>query len=211
MASQHRATASSARGYLRAATNDLHTRLDARLAPLVLRGDAGYREFLFRSAMALLPVEQALNKAGVVNVLPDWPQRSRSSALTGDLAALSLPQPTPTKFAKVRGEAFQFGMLYVLEGSRLGARLLLAEVEATLLPTTQVATRYLSHGQGLSLWPTFLQRLEASPQVRREPEQAVAGARAVFWQFLTASSECLCDGVVFRRVLRSRDARSQQL
>jgi heme oxygenase (biliverdin-IX-beta and delta-forming) len=199
-ASQHRTTARSARGYLRAATKDLHTRLDARLAPLVLQGDPGYREFLFRSAMALLPVEQALNEAGVVNVLPDWPQRCRSSALALDLAALSLPQPEPAAFPEVRGEAFQFGMLYVLEGSRLGARLLLAEVEAMLPATGQAATRYLSHGQGLPLWPTFLQRLEASEQVRREPEQALAGARAVFRQFLTASSEGLCDGVVFRRV-----------
>jgi heme oxygenase len=200
VASQHRATARSTRSYLHAATNDLHRRLDARLAPLALRGDAGYREFLFRSAMALLPVEQALNEAGVVNVLPDWPQRSRSSALAGDLAALSLPQPKPARFPEVRGEAFQFGMLYVLEGSRLGARLLLAEVEATLAPTSQAATRYLAHGQGQSLWPTFLQRLEASQPVRRAPELAVAGARAVFRQFLTASSEGVCDGVVFRRV-----------
>lgn len=199
MASQHRATARSARGYLRAATNDLHARLDARLAPLVTQGDAGYREFLLRSAMALLPLEQALNEADVSNLLADWPQRSRSSALRMDLAALSLREPLGAAAPEVRGEAFQFGMLYVLEGSRLGARLLLAEVEA-LSRASQAATRYLSHGQGLSLWPSFLQRLEASQQVWREPEQAAAGARAVFRQFLMASRNGLCDGVVSRRV-----------
>jgi heme oxygenase len=199
VASQYRATARSARGYLRAATNDLHARLDARLAPLVTQGDAGYREFLLRSAMALLPLEQALNEASISNLLADWPQRSRSGALRLDLAALSLREPLGAAAPKVRGEAFQFGMLYVLEGSRLGARLLLAEVEA-LSRASQAATRYLSHGQGLSLWPSFLQRLEASQQVRREPEQAAAGARAVFRQFLMASRNGLCDGVVSRRV-----------
>jgi heme oxygenase len=90
-------------------------------------------------------------------------------------------------------------MLYVLEGSRLGARLLLAEVEAALSPASRAATRYLSHGQGLSLWPTFLQRLEASQQVRREPDAAAAGARAVFRQFLAASGDGICDGVILGR------------
>ncbi|HEU0061353.1 MAG TPA: biliverdin-producing heme oxygenase [Hyphomicrobiaceae bacterium] len=199
MASQHRATARSARGHLRAATSDLHARLDARLAPLVTQGEAGYRDFLLRSAMALLPVEQALNEVDVANLLPDWPQRSRSRALRLDLAALSLPEPSGPTVPAICGEAFQFGMLYVLEGSRLGARLLLAEVEAALSPASRAATRYLSHGQGLSLWPTFLQRLEASQQVRREPDAAAAGARAVFRQFLAASGDGICDGVILGR------------
>ena len=199
MASQHRATARSARGHLRAVTSDLHARLDARLAPLVTQGEAGYRDFLLRSAMALLPVEQALNEVDVAKVLPDWPQRSRSRALRLDLAALSLPEPSGPTVPAIRDEAFQFGMLYVLEGSRLGARLLLAEVEAALSPASRAATRYLSHGQGLSLWPTFLQRLEASQQVRREPDAAAAGARAVFRQFLAASGDGLCDGVILGR------------
>jgi heme oxygenase len=199
VASRHRVTARSARGQLRTATRDLHARLDARLAPLMTQGDAGYQEFLLRSAMALLPVEQALTEAGVAILLPDWPQRLRSCALRGDLAALALAEPAGAAVAAVCGEAFQFGMLYVLEGSRLGARLLLAEV-AALSPVCRAATRYLSHGQGLSLWPTFLQRLEASQQVQREPEQAAAGARVVFRQFLAASGAGLCDGDVSGRV-----------
>jgi heme oxygenase len=182
------------------ATSDLHARLDTRLAPLVTQGgDAGYREFLVRSATALLPVEQALHEAEVASLLPDWPQRSRSRALRLDLAALSLQEPSASPVAGVGGEAFQFGMLYVLEGSRLGARLLLAEVEATLSPVSRAATRYLSHGQGLSLWSTFLQRLEASQQVRRAPDETVAGARAVFRHFLVASGEGLHEGEISRR------------
>ena len=104
-----------------------------------------------------------------------------------DLAQLSLPEPPKLRGPEGFGNAFQFGMIYVLEGSRLGARLLLREAKTTLSPVAQSATRYLSHGQDLPLWPTFLQRLEGSPDVSRQPGQAAAGARAVFQLFLTAA------------------------
>jgi heme oxygenase len=184
--SEIRNTAHCARGYLRAATADLHGELDARLAPMVRQGDVSYARFLLCSAMALLPIERSLEETNVAAVLPDWSQRRRSHTLRLDLAEMSLPEPPSLPAPEVLGNAFQFGMLYVLEGSRLGARLLLRDAKATLGPTAQSATRYLSHGLNLPFWPTFLRQLEASPHVRREPGQASAGARAVFQRFLTA-------------------------
>jgi heme oxygenase len=171
---------------LRAATADLHAELDCGLAPLIKHGDAGYARFLLCSAAALLPIEQALAAADVATLLPDWPLRSRSHFIRLDLAELMLCEPRLFPPPEVCDEAFQFGMLYVLEGSRLGARLLLREAQARLSPAARTATRYLSHGQGQPLWPTFLQRLEASPDVRRNPKQAAIGACAAFRLFLNA-------------------------
>jgi heme oxygenase len=175
----------SARSILRAATADLHTDLDSCLASLVKR-DTGYARFLLGSAAALLPLERALSAADVVTLLPDWPLRSRSQAIRVDLVELMLSEPPLLPPPEIRGEASVFGMLYVLEGSRLGARVVLREAQARLSPAVRAATRYLSHGQGQPLWPTFLQRLEASPHVCRDPEQAVLGARAAFQLFLNA-------------------------
>lgn len=189
-------TENSVRRHLRTATDDLHADLDAQLAPLITQGDTGYAKFLACSAAALLPIERALGEAGIAAVLPDWPQRSRSEALRLDLSALSLPEPSVSPVPEVGGRAFQLGMVYVLEGSRLGARLLLREAQFTLTPATRAAMRYLSHGQGLPFWPTFLQRLEASPHARREPEQAAAGARVAFQLFLTAADLHLPSAVV---------------
>jgi heme oxygenase len=90
-------------------------------------------------------------------------------------------------------------MLYVLEGSRLGSRLLLPEARARLSPALCTATRYLSHGQGQPLWPTFLQWLEASPHVRRNPKQAAIGACAAFRLFLSAIGRCHPNEVVATR------------
>ena len=113
-------------------------------------------------------------------LLPDWNERSRSAALDADLAELGIPCPPVATAPRLDGEAFLFGVLYVLEGSRLGARLLTRQILANGDPHLRRATRYLRHGEGKPFWQTFLARLEASIAVRRSPERAVAGAVAAF-------------------------------
>ena len=98
--------------------------------------------------------------------MPTWP-RSASPARR--------PRLLPARW---RG--FLFGVLYVLEGSRLGARLLTRQILASGDPHLRRATRYLRHGEGKPFWQTFLARLESSIAVRRSPERAVAGAVAAF-------------------------------
>jgi heme oxygenase (biliverdin-IX-beta and delta-forming) len=181
----------SARAYLREATAHLHAKVDAKFAPLLEGDDMGYHQFLLRSAAAVLPLEQALQSSRISEILPDWHQRSRSAALREDLAALSLPEPPCQAPPAMRGEAFQFGVAYVLEGSRLGARMLL---DRAIGPGIRQATRYLAHGAGLSLWQTFVIRLEASSAVRTDSQEALAGADAAFKRFLDAEAGGLANG-----------------
>ena len=180
--------AGSLRGYLRASTADLHADVDALFAPLVARGVAGYRAFLLRSAAALLPLERALEGARVEAFCPDWPMRRRSSALRADLADLSLSEPDHVPIPNMRGPAFMLGALYVLEGSRLGAHALLKDALKTLPDEAHAATRYLAHGRGQPLWPTFLQQIEASVAARESVGEVVAGARVAFGVFLASAS-----------------------
>lgn len=170
----------SLRGLLRSATADCHAAVDARFAPMVANGASRYGEFLSVSAGALWPLERELKAADVAHVLPDWDERSRSAALGADLEDLGIPCPPVSPSPRLEGEAFLFGVLYVLEGSRLGARLLTRQILATGDPQLHRATRYLRHGEGKPLWQTFLARLESSIAVRSAPERAVAGAIAAF-------------------------------
>jgi hypothetical protein len=62
----------SMRSLLRASTAGLHAVVDARFAPMLDAGEAGYRSFLLASAAAVFPLEQALLTAGVDLLLPDW-------------------------------------------------------------------------------------------------------------------------------------------
>jgi heme oxygenase len=174
------------RSVLRDATSALHVEVDTAMSEVMGRG--GYPEFLLRSADALLPLESALEKAGVVGILPDWAQRSRSLAIQADLADLSVAMPEHVegiRALRIEGEAALFGALYVLEGSRLGARYIARGIDPTL------PARYIRHGEGLPLWPTFLARLECSVAVQDHLDDALSGARAAFQAFRDAATSDL--------------------
>jgi heme oxygenase (biliverdin-IX-beta and delta-forming) len=178
---------SSVRHLLRTETAADHAKVDAYFSPLIAAGDEGYCEFLRLSASALCPLERALAEADVETFLPDWRERSRTSALFADLSDLGVLTPPYNDTPALRGEAYIFGVVYVLEGSRLGAdvlarRLLASEEERT----NPLPLRYLRHGAGKPLWRTFIDRLEASIEVRRRPADAISGARATFNYFVTA-------------------------
>src|ERR1700761_420108 len=170
----------SAREYLKLSTRDLHSRLDAAAGVMRLETYPGYGDFLAAHAAALIPLEAALEKGGIDRLLPDWALRRRSAALSDDLADLGLSceaLAAPT----FRSEAGLLGAAYVLEGSRLGARVVLGRVGA------ESPTRYPSHGEGMRFWPNFLAVLERSAEVRRAPHHAVAAARAAFTLFISAT------------------------
>jgi heme oxygenase len=167
---------------LRSATAADHADVDRRFSALIAQGHSGYSEFLRRSAAAIGPLERALVDGCVEAVLPDWQERSRAAALREDLADLDLAWPAETGQQPLTGEALQFGVLYVLEGSRLGAKVLVRRLlGGPNRPAHPV--RYLRHGEGRPFWQTFLKRLEASVAVRRAPAEAIAGARTAFARF----------------------------
>jgi heme oxygenase len=170
----------SAREYLKLSTRDLHGPLDAAAGVMRLETYPGYGDFLAAHAAALIPLEAALEKGGVERLLPDWRLRRRSGALARDLADLSLSCESlaaPT----FRSQAGLLGAVYVLEGSRLDARAVLCRLN----PDSPV--RYLSHGEGMKFWPSFLAVLERNAEVRRAPHHAVAAARAAFRLFIAAT------------------------
>ena len=143
------------RALLRASTTGLHAVVDARFAPMLDAGEAGYRSFLLASAAAVFPLEQALLTAGVDSLLPDWTRRTRAAALRADLTDLGITAVAAATAPPLAGAACKFGVLCVLEGSRLGAKLLVPDLLAGGSARVQAATRYMRHGEGYRLWPSF--------------------------------------------------------
>ena len=144
------------RQVLRTATADLHAVVDARFSADFASDSEAYGRFLTALGSVVLPLEAAFEAADVERLLP---------------------------IAPPRGEARLFGMLYVLEGSRLGGKLLLRRALANPDARVRSATRYLGHGDGRDLWRPFLQRLEASTVVACSPDATIAGARQAFALF----------------------------
>jgi heme oxygenase len=172
----------SLRDRLRAATSDDHAALDAVVAGWRIETPIGYGTFLSASYAALAPLELALEAAGVAEQLPDWPQRARRAALAADLAELGLEVPS-FKPAEVPSREAVAGLLYVLEGSRLGAKFLARQVRAA---GAGLPLAYLTHGEGPNLWRSFLAWLDAIPKVGFRTDAAEAGARYGFHCFSEA-------------------------
>jgi heme oxygenase len=169
----------SARAYLRGVTSNQHTRLDAVASAVALHTARGYAQFLSTQASVVIPLERALEQGGIERVLPDWQSRRRSDALRADLADLHSTF-SPHDVSDFHGDAALLGAAYVLEGTRLGARIVVKQIGA------HAPRRFLRHGEELRLWQRFVETLEACPEVRNCPERAGESACQVFSLFLDA-------------------------
>jgi heme oxygenase (biliverdin-IX-beta and delta-forming) len=169
---------------LRSFTHDSHRALDRELTSFDLTRTSGYRRFLQVTAAALVPLEAALSRAGVSYMLADWGQRSRCEAILKDLAAIGgKMQPLPFEGSLNVSQAW--GVMYVLEGSRLGAKVLLRGVAD--LPHARGATAYLRHGLRERLWQSFVVLLESRPCDPADEVDVMDGARLAFDHFTQAA------------------------
>ncbi|WP_249123453.1 MULTISPECIES: biliverdin-producing heme oxygenase [unclassified Bradyrhizobium] len=170
------------------------------MASVDLRRPTFYASFLRGQAEALFPLEMALERSGIDDILTDWPQRARTPALEHDLAVLDVacdPLPVPD----LQGAAVMLGAVYVLEGTRMAGRSILARLADAPNATVIGATAYLRHGFGRRLWPSYLALLETHPETQLHPDRVVDGAQIAFGMFESALLPMLNDAVE-----RSRDA-----
>ena len=187
------------RNSLRGATDHLHRDLDRLVAAFNLADVTQYRRFLQANAAALIAIEQLLENAGVAQLVPDWPERSRRAEIVADLRSLASDvQPLALRRAAPTPPEV-FGILYVLEGSRLGARVLLEQVIASSDENVRNASSYLRHGQpavegnqSLGLWRSFLEQLETN-DAADDQTQSVSGAVYAFTMFIRSFSQAATD------------------
>jgi heme oxygenase len=173
---------SGARSALRTATADEHARLDGLFERFDLSDRADYARFLTAHAAALPAVEQALDAAGMGQLMPDWSARRRTPLLLGDLADMGLPAPATLPQPVLPDAAACWGAAYVVEGSRLGGALLARSVAAEL------PRAYLGAAQPKGAWRDFLVQLEAALDTEEKLADATTSARATFRLFETAGS-----------------------
>lgn len=167
------------------ATRSSHRRLDLALSWLDLGKPRYYAGFLRGQAEALFPLEASLERHGIAQIMTDWPQRMRTPALEHDLAAMDVacdPLPAP----QFSGVADMLGALYVLEASRMGARVMLARLAQHPESSAMGATAYLRHGFGRRFWPSYLTLLENHPDAQADTANVVQGAEVAFGMFESA-------------------------
>lgn len=175
------------RAQLRNATVACHDRVEAAFSVFDIASPYGYATFLAAQAAALIPVEQAIEEAGIDGVLPDWKQRTRRAALWRDLEILGQTPAPSVVFVAPDGPAPMLGMAYVLEGSRLGGAVLLRRALGGPHSMPSTATEYLRHGAGSGLWQSFLATIEAAGFNTADLAKMTAGAVLAFGAFENAA------------------------
>lgn len=146
------------RAQLRAATAAAHARLDGSMAHGL--GDrTAYAAYLRGMHAFVASVDPQLRPhAGAWDWdLPDW-----QGALAHDLAQVAPGGlPLPTEPGAALGSADALGALYVMEGSALGARVLLRDATALGYGPERGAAFLHLHAGAEGRWPRFLVLLEA--------------------------------------------------
>jgi heme oxygenase len=174
---------------LRARLETLHVQLDRTIAASCLGEFFDLRRLLAVHQAALEAIVPALERAGAARLFPGWEGRSRLSALQADMAEL---RAGPPHYASITlsfpTEQEVWGALYALEGSRLGNRVLLRQVDEHGKGRERHATRYLAHcPEDGAAWPRLVVRLEALDYSGEDLETAVLGAEKVFGVYLIAA------------------------
>lgn len=168
---------------LKAATDDLHCELDEKLSDLDLGKTTDYRRFLGFHARTIPSMEEALARSDLDEIVEEWSDHRRSRAIAADLEALGESMPRPTPPPVISSIAELLGAAYVLEGSRLGGRLLRRRVGKGL------PASFLSDKDSLGSWPSLLAAIECSLASDALLTEAKSAARRTFVWYLQAAQE----------------------
>lgn len=172
--------APSLRQLLRDHTDHLHRELDTRVG---MFGDVeDYRRYLRGTWRFRTGVEDSLPTH------PDWSPLRFASTIGADLVDLGEPasaRETPAWAPANRGE--MLGAWYVLEGSALGARMLVGAAQALGYSAAYGARHLHLQAEDRRRWPAFIALLDNAPTT--DVPSALAGAAATFRLAITSYLE----------------------
>jgi heme oxygenase len=171
-----------ARRHLQAATAILHDTVERHFAPGRMTRSA-YIQYLTMNR-PLASIELALEAAQIRCVLPDWDMRRRRFVLASDLRTMGISTAEARAICISDDLGTLLGWSYVLEGSRLGARVIFKAIASTGDQELIGATRFLRHGVEMALWTTFtaaLSRIDNDPSAIECACKAASAAFNIFY------------------------------
>lgn len=169
---------------LQAATAQLHVQVEATPPMAALMSPAVDHDTCIEVLQRLLRIHAGWEEANAARLraLP-WPWRPRAPGLRDDLVALGArpgPRFVPAPVAACDAEAW--GMLYVIEGSALGGRLIARHLRA-YLPEVAAAVRHFETSEDGPGWPAFRQAMERALPDAGSRDRAATAAQAMFEHF----------------------------
>lgn len=152
------------RTMLRDGSRSSHQHLDAMLAGGIGSVRA-YHVYLLGMERLLRACDSGLASVALTPAWAAWRQRlaDRIRFLAADLALLRLRPSDATRPLQVDGPGEAIGVLYVLEGSALGARRLARDVTELGFDDAHGAAFLHHHARDAGNWPRFVDQLDALP------------------------------------------------
>ena len=138
-----------------------------------------YKTYLFGMSAFRLPVEQAMAAAPWPARLAPFSADDIGALILSDCADLGMAPATPVAAPTIaETPEAMLGMLYVLEGSALGARLLYRRAKALGLTESFGARHLAAQAAVTDRWPRFLALLEATEAI--EIDRVAEASTAAF-------------------------------
>ena len=170
---------------LKALTHDTHELLDQRImAYQPFANQQNYARYLQAQFLFLRDMEALYDNPHLAAILSDLDERRRYDRIATDLADLGQPLPDLCE-ARRDGASFDLptalGWLYVVEGSKLGAAILLKMTEKLGLSPENGARHLAAHPDGRARhWREFVAILDGQTFNDEEEARVVAGGKAGF-------------------------------
>lgn len=173
---------------LKAATDAAHTRVEDVIRTAGLFDSiAGFRRYLAATWTLRIRLERQLDVSGAGELWPLWPTRRVADLVARDLADLGgSPGDLPRGPMRILPQPELLATLYVLEGSSLGARVLVKSVAELGLSASHGARHLYAQAGDAASWRSFVALLESAPKA-----PCHATARAVFDRFADAYKQAI--------------------
>jgi len=124
----------------------------------------GYRKYLAASYEMRSLLERRLDLSRAGAIWPDWPNRRIADLIAADISDLGGVATAPEENVQTTlSTAEQLGVLYLLEGSALGAWVLVKSVAEIGLTASFGARHLFSQAGDGEVWRRFLSVISASP------------------------------------------------
>ena len=144
----------------------------------------GYRRYLAATFLMRATYERLLDDSGAAALWPEWRSRKIADLVALDIADLG-GEATAAEIPQHRfSTAELLGVLYVLEGSSLGARVLVKSVADMDLTPTYGARHMFRQAGDRGAWRSFIAMMEAAPDAPSHD-----AANATFAAFANAYSQ----------------------
>ncbi|MDI2091509.1 biliverdin-producing heme oxygenase [Commensalibacter oyaizuii] len=149
---------------LRLGTSSTHSKLDEHIMGLGLfSNQESYKKFVTLQYFIHNDAKPLYDHAKLKTIIPNLTMRNRFEKVKEDMLDLNMEIPTAPTPIQIQNVSAAIGALYVVEGSKLGAKYLLHHVEKFGL-SDQFGARHLGpdeEGRGVS-WRSFQKAIDTA-------------------------------------------------